>query len=225
VIGEIIQTRRAREEAEPWPGPVEERRLHAVVLAAGAGTRYGGPKLLAKRREGVVLDGALAAAFAAPAASVTVVTGAHGEAVASAARAFAAARPDGARLRIVHAPDYAEGLSASLKRGVAALPADAEAAFLFLGDMPEVPAEVLAPLARALAGGATAAAPVYAGRRGHPVLVSRALFSALASLRGDRGAGAILEGLGPALALVPAADEGVLFDIDTPQDLTRAAFG
>ena len=222
VIGEIVQTARSREDAEAWPAPAGvfgRPGLHALVFAAGEGSRYGGAKLLAPWADGCVLDGALAAAFAAPVRTVTVVTGAHRPAVAAAAQAFAAAHGLQARLRIVHAPDHALGLSASIRAGVAALPPDADGAFLFLGDMPRSPHAVLAPLAAALAEGAQAAAPCFAGRRGHPVLVSKALLPRLLALEGDRGAGGLLQDLGEGVALVDAPDDGVCFDVDEPGDL------
>jgi len=222
VIAEIVQARRTAEAAQTWPARDPAQRLHAVVLAAGAARRYGAPKLLEPFKGGRVIDGALDAAFAAPAATVTLVTGANCEDVAAAARAFATRQPDGDRLRIVHAADHARGLSASLKAGIAALPADAEAAFLFLGDMPRVCKAVLAPLAEAVGQGAPGAAPTFEGRRGHPVLIARALFADLMALEGDAGAAPLLKTLGAALALIPAPDDGVLYDIDAPADLQRA---
>ena len=225
VLAEIVQAARGREQSRGWPAPPDGSGLHALVLAAGQGSRYGGPKLLAPWRGAAVLDGALAAAFAAPAEAVWVVTGAHRAEVEAAARAFAVAHPEGGRLRLVHAPDHAQGLSASLRRGLEALPGEAAGAFVFLGDMPRAPPAVLQPLADALAGGAAAAAPVRRGRRGHPVLVSRALFPALRALEGDRGAAAVLKALGPALALIETDDEGVLFDVDRPADLEAALTG
>jgi len=186
----------------------------AVVLAAGAGARFGGGKLTAPWRDGVLLHGALAAAFAAPARSVAVVTGADAEAVAAAARAF------DSRVRIVHAADHAEGMAASLRCAIASLPADTGAAFVFLGDMPRTPHAILEPMADAVAAGASAAAPVFAGRRGNPVLIGRALFPEVGRLRGDRGARSLLDALGDRLALVPAPDDGVLFDVDRPGDLS-----
>ncbi|MDB5477048.1 MAG: conserved uncharacterized MobA-related protein [Phenylobacterium sp.] len=182
--------------------------LEAIVLAAGAGARFGGRKLLAPWGAGVLLDAALAAAFAAPVRSVTVVTGADAEAVTAAALAFNPA------VRIVHAADHAEGMGASLRTGVASLPADATGVFVFLGDMPRVPVAVLPQLAQALAAGAPAAAPTFRGRRGNPALLGRALFPDLRALIGDAGARAVLQDLGDRLALVEAPDDGVLFDVD-----------
>lgn len=187
--------------------------LEAVVLAAGSGVRFGGGKLLAPWGDGLLLDAALAAAFAAPVRGVTVVTGADAEAVAAAARAFNPA------VRIVHAADHAEGMGASLRAAIASLPADAEGAFVFLGDMPRVPVAVLPKLAAALAQGARAAAPMFQGRRGNPVLLGRELFPDLLRLTGDAGARSVLQGLGELLALIEAPDDGVLFDVDEPGDL------
>ena len=192
--------------------------LEAVVLAGGAGARFGGGKLTHPWRGGVLIDGALAAAFAAPVRSVTVVTGADGE-VDAAARAFAARIGAASRLRIVHCPDHAEGMGATLRAGIAALPPDAAGAFVFLGDMPLIPATALADLAAALAAGAPAAAPIFQGQRGHPVLFSAALFPQLRTLTGDQGARQVLRALGGDLVLLEAADDGVLTDIDHPRDL------
>lgn len=188
-------------------------RFAAVVLAAGAGSRFGGGKLLADYGGAPLLHAALAAARAAPVSWLTVVTGFEAEAVAACARAFDPA------VRLVHAADHAEGMAASLRAGVASVDPQATAAFVFLGDMPRAPHAVLAPLAEAVAAGAPAAAPVYAGRRGNPVVLSRQLFGEVAMLRGDVGARPILQALGARLALVPAPDDGVLFDVDERADL------
>jgi len=190
-----------------------EAGLEAIVLAAGSGARFGGGKLTAPYGGGVLLDGALAAAFAAPARSVTVVTGAEAARVAAAARAF------DPRVKIVHAADHTEGMGASLRTGIASLPEDAAGAFVFLGDMPRVPLAVLPKLVEALAKGALAAAPTHEGRRGNPVLIGRDLFPQLLALTGDTGARSVLQGLGDRLALIEAPDDGVLFDVDVPEQL------
>ena len=193
-------------------------RLEAIVLAAGAGSRFGGGKLLAPWRGGVLLDGALAAAFASPVRTVTVVWGADPE-VANAAKAFAKRAGNRGRLRPVHATRHAEGLSASLAAGVGALPDDGQGVFVFLGDMPRIPRDLAAPMVDALAGGALAVAPEFQGRRGHPVLFARSLWPRLLTLTGDRGAGELLRELGEAVALIPAPDDGVLYDVDRREDL------
>ncbi|MCW2573730.1 MAG: conserved uncharacterized MobA-related protein [Frankiales bacterium] len=160
--------------------------LEAIVLAAGSGSRFGGKKLLAPWGNGLLLDAALATAFAAPVRSVTVVTGADAHIVAAAASAFNPA------VKIIHAADHAEGMGASLRTGVAGLPDDAAGAFVFHGDMPRVPVAILPKLAEVLAAGAPAAAPTFQGRRGNPVLIGRALFPDLLKLTGDAGARTVL---------------------------------
>jgi molybdenum cofactor cytidylyltransferase len=124
-----------------------------------------------------------------------------------------------AGVMVVEAADHALGLSASLKAGIAALPPGAAGVLIFLGDMPLIPQEVLAPLVEALARGAVAAVPVWQGRRGHPAAISSSLFPQIMALEGDQGAGALLDSLGDALVLIPAPDDGVLLDVDRPADL------
>ena len=146
--------------------------LQAVVLAAGSARRFGGRKLLADWNGAPLLHAALACARAAPAEGVTVVTGADAADIAACVRAFDPA------IRLVHAPDHAEGMAASLRTGIASLPADTLAAFVFLGDMPRVSPDVLAPLSLAdwLAcwrGGGIVFAP-EAARQLHQVPVAMA---------------------------------------------------
>jgi molybdenum cofactor cytidylyltransferase len=166
----------------------------------------------------VLLDGALAAAFAAPVRSVTLAWGQDPK-VPVAAQAFAASIGASARLRLVRADRAAEGLAETLKAAIASLPVDTAGAYVFLGDMPRIPAMVLIDLARALEAGADAAAPTFQGVRGHPVLLSARLFPRLHELSGDRGAASVLSSLGERLALVATSDEGVLFDVDRREDL------
>lgn len=192
--------------------------FEAIVLAAGSGSRFGGGKLLAPWAGGVLLDGALEAAFAAPVRRVILVTGADAR-VAAAAEAFAGRVGQAARLAIVHAPDHAEGMGASLRRGAAELSPDCAGVFVFLGDMPRTPHAVLAALADAVREGAPAAAPVFGGQRGHPALIGAELIPKLGELSGDAGARGVLKALGDRLALIEAADDGVLFDVDQPGDL------
>jgi molybdenum cofactor cytidylyltransferase len=193
-------------------------RLYALVLAAGLGSRFGGRKLLSPWRGGMLLDGTLAMALDSPTHAVFVVTGADGVEVSAAAQTFAERRGQADRLNLVTAHDYAQGLSASLKAGLAALPQDASGALVFLGDMPVVPVDVSGKLANALANGALAAAPVHRGRRGNPVGLSRAVFDTVSRLEGDQGARMVLDELGPRLALVEIEDDGVLIDVDRPGD-------
>lgn len=188
--------------------------LDAIILAAGAGTRFGGGKLTAPWNGGLLLDAALASAFAAPVRTVSVVWGADGRVLEAASR-WASREKQAHRLRLVHAADHAEGMGASLRAGFSNLPKDCAGAFVFLGDMPRIPREIPPRLAEAMAAGCWAAAPVCGERRGHPVLFTSKLFAALRTRTGDEGAGKLLDALDDDLTLVPTEDDGVLFDVDT----------
>jgi molybdenum cofactor cytidylyltransferase len=200
----------------------ESARCDAVVLAAGAGRRFaehsGARKLLAPFQGGPLVAGALDAAFAAPARRVLLITDGDLE-LARIARDQARARGRQAEFDVVVAADAAEGMGASLRAAVTALPAYSEGVFVFLGDMPRVPLGLARNLAEALTPGVDAVAPCFEGRRGHPVLFGRACFPALRGLSGDVGAREVLAAMGERLALVDSPDAGVLFDVDRPEDL------
>lgn len=197
----------------------------AIVLAAGAGRRFGGGKLLAPWRGAPLVQGALRAALATPSDPVVVVTGTDASTVGEVCREAARRLGGKGRLRLVHAADHAEGMGASLRTGVAALPSGLRGVFVFLGDMPDIPTEVFAPLVAAVEAGAPAAAPDFGGRRGHPVLISAALLPDLARASGDAGAREALARLGDRVARVACAHPGVLFDVDRPEDLGDAPRG
>jgi molybdenum cofactor cytidylyltransferase len=193
-------------------------RCDAVILAAGAGRRFGGRKLLASFEGRPLVAGALDAAFAAPIRRVLLVT--DGDlGLAAFARAHALALGRDADFEIVAAADAAEGMGASLRTAIQVLSPGSDGVFVFLGDMPRVAPGLAHDLARALVPGVDAAAPRFGGRRGHPVLFSRACFPALLALSGDVGARELLAALGDRLALVDSLDAGVLFDVDRPEDL------
>ena len=199
------------------------RGYAAIVLAAGAGSRFGGGKLLAPWRGRPLVGGAVAAALETGADPVLVVTGSDAARVGEACLAAAQRRNAGERLGLVHAEDHAEGMGASLRAGIRALPPGLRGVFVFLGDMPDIPGDVASRLIAALEAGAPAAAPFHDGRRGHPVLFSAQLFPQLARASGDSGAREALAALGGDLARIPSASPGVLFDVDRPEDLSGGA--
>jgi molybdenum cofactor cytidylyltransferase len=200
--------------------------LEASVLAAGAGARFGGAKLLAPLNGAPLVAGALLTAFLAPVRRVHVAIGRDpalrkGKAVeATAARILASDR-----LVLVPVETPEDGMGASLSAAAQALPDDAAGAFVFLGDMPAIDPDTAARLAGAFRGPDDLVAPTYLGRRGHPVLFGAAWFPALRALTGDEGARALLEGAGARLARIPVEDPGIHLDVDRPEDLVRAVEG
>ena len=127
----------------------------------------------------------------------------------------------------VHNPDFAEGLSTSLKAGIAAVPAEADGAIVCLGDMPQVSAPLIDRLIAAFdpERGALVVIPTIAGKRGNPVLWSRRFFPDLMALEGDVGARHLIGGYAEAVAEVAVEDAAALTDVDTPEALiaVRAA--
>jgi molybdenum cofactor cytidylyltransferase len=187
----------------------------ALILAGGAGRRFGGGKLTADLAGAPVIRRVAERVMAGGFAEVVVATGAESPALATALA--------GLDCRIVAAPDWAEGMAATLRRGIAAIADDAAGVCVFLGDMPLVPVALCGALAEAAQGSGYAARPRHDGKPGHPVAFTRAAFGDLLTLTGDEGAAALLKARPDAVAYCETADRGVLFDIDTPADLAAAA--
>jgi CTP:molybdopterin cytidylyltransferase MocA/SAM-dependent methyltransferase len=182
----------------------------AIVLAAGAGTRFGGGKMLAALGGRPVLQHVLDRLAAAGLADVVVVLGDDAPAVESAI--------DWRTERRVRNPDPGRGLSSSLWCGLDALPGDAGAALVALGDQPLVPVEAIRAL---LAAGVSEDCPVSVPRpsaRGgrNPVLLGRAAFGLAEEATGDRGLGPVLAAHPDLVREVPIA--GADGDVDTRAD-------
>jgi molybdenum cofactor cytidylyltransferase len=122
---------------------------------------------------------------------------------------------------VVHNPDYADGLSTSLKVGIAAVPADADGAIVCLGDMPQVDAKLMDRLLAAFdpEKGALVVVPTIDGKRGNPVVWSRRFFPELAAIDGDVGARHLIASYPEAVTEVPMTGNGALVDVDTPDAL------
>jgi molybdenum cofactor cytidylyltransferase len=190
------------------------RRVAAIVLAAGRSTRMGGPNKLLAEINGVPLVRIAAQeALASRAHPVIVVTG-HQRELVQAALA-------GLDVRLVHNPDFAAGLSTSVKAGIAAVPDDVDGAIVCLGDMPQVNAPLVDKLLAAFdpEQGALVVVPVIDGKRGNPVVWSRRFFSELATLEGDTGARNLIAGFAEAVTEVPLSGTAALVDVDTPEAL------
>jgi CTP:molybdopterin cytidylyltransferase MocA len=180
-----------------------------LLLAAGAGRRYGMPKALVRRDGRLLVERAAATLHDGGCAPVVVVLGAAAERV----RAATSLR------HVVVNPDWATGMGSSLRAGLAALAAtDAEAAVVLLVDQPGITAAAVRRLAALSAPDALAMAG-YAGRRGHPVLLGRDHWAGVAALAtGDVGARPYLSA--HPVRIVPCADVADDRDVDTPEEQT-----
>ena len=184
--------------------------VHALLLAAGGSRRLGQPKQLV-RVDGVSLvRRATLAVLAAPVASLTVVVGAAREAVVAELR--------GIPLSIAVAHDWEEGMGASLRCGLAALPGDV-AVLVLLCDQLAVDAAHTAALVRAFhASSRPIVASQYLGTLGVPAIFGAVLRPELGQLRGDQGARDIVRLDRTRVVAVPLAN-GEL-DVDRPCDLS-----
>lgn len=190
-------------------------RLSAVVLAGGASRRFGGDKLVQPLGGRPLIAHALDSAAAAPVEELLLLAGST--AVAEAGRRWGRGRGDVA-LRVVEIETAEEGLGASLRAAAQLVQSECDGLFIFLGDMPFVPAGIAMQLAVLIQRGALAAAPAFEGRRGHPVLLAAPLIGALHTLQGERGAAGLLEDA----ALIQVGHDGIVFDVDTPAALREA---
>jgi molybdenum cofactor cytidylyltransferase len=193
-------------------------RIAALVLAAGRSSRMGTlNKLLITVDGKPMLRHAIDAVRGAGLDPVIVVTGHERERVEAAVRELP--------VRTVHNPAYAEGLSSSLKAGLGALPDNADAVLVCLGDMPRVSAADIERLVTAFnpVEGRAIVVPVRNGKRGNPVLWAKRFFPEMGGLAGDVGARHLIGAYPEAVAEIEMPNDGILTDIDTPQALARLA--
>jgi molybdenum cofactor cytidylyltransferase len=184
--------------------------LHAIVLAAGASTRFGSAKQLARVAGRPLLHTAVARAADVAGSAVTVVLGARAAELSPLLTHSQAS--------VVINRDWREGMASSIRAGVARLPASCTAVLLMLVDQAAVTAEDLKRLAsiwRRQPDYIVAAR--YGMTTGVPAIFPRSVFPDLASLRGDVGARVLLQRNPDRVVRVPMASAAI--DIDTPEDL------
>lgn len=201
-------------EVESVPAvPVGTPNVAALVLAAGRSTRMGGANKLLAEVDGVpMLLRAVNAALASKATSVTVVLGHEAEKVESLLA--------GRKVNLVRNAEFAQGMSTSLRAGIRALPAEAEAAVVLLADMPRISAVQVDRLIEAFEAKQPAiVVPQRNGRRGNPILWPRAFFAAMQNVAGDQGARGLLEENPQRIRGVEMDDDAIHADVDTPDNL------
>jgi CTP:molybdopterin cytidylyltransferase MocA len=188
-------------------------RVGAVILAAGESRRFGSPKQLAVVEGATLLEHAIAAARASGLLPVVAVVPVW---------LSRPARLDGEWLRWIRNPYPERGMSLSLRLGLEALPDEAEAAVILLGDQPRVAAETIATLLAA-----RGQRPIVAAEAGEvlapPVLIERSHFGLAGQLTGDRGLRDVLRGSPQLVQPVPVPEHAI--DVDAPSDLDRLVRG
>lgn len=188
-------------------GSAQLTKAAGLVLAAGGGRRYGGPKALVRYEDRLLVERAVATVRDGGCAPIVVVLGA--------AAAQVQTEADLGDVTVVENPDWRTGMGSSLRVGLAALAdADATAAVVVLVDMPGISAEAVSRLA-APADSAALAMAGYGTRRGHPVLLGRDHWTGVATLAmGDVGARPYLTAHAAAVAVIACDDVADDADLD-----------
>ena len=187
-----------------------KKRIVAILLAAGAGARFGGDKLLHPMPDGVAIAAHAARNLLAAGMDVTAVVRPGDFALAD------MLEQEGCVVTVCR--DALRGMGASLAHGIRT-ERDAEGWVVALADMPGIAPATIAAVAAALDEGALIVAPKYRDQRGHPVGFGAALRDELLLLDGDQGARTILDKHRDSLHLMECEDAGVLYDIDRKSDV------
>lgn len=197
--------------------------ISCILLAAGASSRFGRPKMAAKLDDGTPMLLATLAKYQTVFSQVLVV-------VRPASQISAGSQPEASQLwqklrtqlhakgaTVLDSPNAEQGMSQSLIAGVRASK-DASAWLIALGDMPYVQASTIQGLCNVVSG-STIRMPSYRGVCGNPVVFGKDYYDALTTISGDQGAKSVTQQYSDKRQLVEVEDQGVLQDIDTPEHI------
>jgi molybdenum cofactor cytidylyltransferase len=185
--------------------------IWAVVLAAGESRRMGTQKLLLPFGNTTVVAAVVRSARASRAGRTLVVLGADRAAVRL------ELEPSGVEFAVNE--DYQLGMLSSVQAGFRALPADAAAAVVMLGDQPFLPSRVIDAVIGAFEEhGRGIVIPAFQGRRGHPVLIDLKYRGEVLSLDPADGLRRLMRAHPGDILEVDAGDANILRDLDTPED-------
>ena len=189
-------------------------KVAGIVLAAGQGTRMGQSKQLLPFRGRTILECVVDSALASSLHRVVVVLGHQADVIEPLLR--------NRGVTTVVNRLFPTGQSSSLKAGLQALSGESEAALFLLGDQPLISAQTMDLVVAAFdASRSPIVVPVYAGRRGNPVLFSRETFPRIERLSGDCGARPLFAEYAGRLLALPVPTPDILFDVDTEDDYRR----
>lgn len=186
--------------------------IPALILGAGQSTRMGRPKLALPWEETTVLGHILDTFSTAGAAPLVVVTGSHRDAVIDAAA--------GRDVSFVHNVDFLRGdMLRSIQIGLhALLEGSYQACLLAPGDLPAIKAQTVRDVIEAGSGLESLVVPSYKMRRGHPVMLGRVFWEELLSMNEGSSLRTFLNRHQERIQYVLVEDEGMFFDLDTPED-------
>ena len=187
-------------------------QIYGLVLAAGMARRMGSTKQLLPFGDRTVLQTVVDTLHGADLAGVVVVLGHDADAVRESLR--------GRSVLCCVNDAYREGMFSSVLCGLRHLPADADAVLIALGDQPQIEVNVVQAVVQAYREGDRGIViPISGGKRGHPVLINLSRYqSEIQVLSGDEGLKPVMRGHPQDTREVSVDDEGILRDLDTPED-------
>jgi molybdenum cofactor cytidylyltransferase len=192
-----------------------QRHIEGIVLAAGESRRMGYPKPLLEIGGRTFIEH-IAETMLAVVPRLVIVVGAHRERVQ-------AAIPRDPRIVIIENPNYSRGQLSSLKVGLSAVLPEAAGALVHLGDHPMIRASTFRAIVDSYDRvGKQIVIARHEGRRGHPLIFDRVVFSELFSAPEEEGARYVVNADPSRVAYVDLDDAGINLDLDTPSDLKRA---
>lgn len=215
-VGGLLKEMSGRPEPREQQNAPPETSVHAVILAAGQSKRAGQTNKLLAEFNGIPLIRRVYDVIAkSDAQDTTVVTGHEAERIRDALA--------GTDCTFVHNPDYAKGMSASLKAGIHSIAKDVDGALIMLGDMPNVTAEAVNRLIEIFdASGRRAVVRATSnGKPGNPVVIPNTLFGQIELISGDTGARHLIEASDVEVINVEVG-EGALFDLDTSEAIIKS---
>ncbi|GAC1510028.1 MAG: hypothetical protein NVS2B16_09570 [Chloroflexota bacterium] len=194
---------------------IDHHIVAGIILASGMSRRFGARNKLLAPIDGVsMLERTIRAFSAAPLHPIHVVVGHDADAMHSAVSSLP--------VTVVWNPEYRDGQSRALRRGILSLPAETRAVLIGVADQPFLTARLVQDLIAAfLAHDAVIAVPRFAGRQGNPVLFARPLFPELLQVNGDRGGRDIIARHAESVTWIEVKDRDVGLDIDTDEEYMR----
>jgi molybdenum cofactor cytidylyltransferase len=185
------------------------KKISGIILAAGSSTRMGRTKQLLPFKNTTLLGQVMENARAAALHEIIVVLGHDADTISKTL--------DFSGITVIRNPDYLNGQSTSLVKGIEKVSRASDAAMFLLADQPLVTPGLINRLLEAFnTRPAPIVIPCYQGQRGNPVIIARRLFHQLSALSADTGARALFDRFKDHLLKVSVPDDSILVDVDTP---------
>jgi molybdenum cofactor cytidylyltransferase len=186
----------------------------AIVLAAGASSRMGTQKLLLPFGDKTVIEKIIEQVESVVSSDIVVVIGSHRDEIQN-----KIGKP---QLKFIHNELYMEGMLSSVICGFQALPDEAKAALVYLGDQPQIPAGIALQVISAWKqSGKGIVIPVFSGKRGHPVLIETRYMKEIEQLDPEQGLRMLSKKFSYDVQEVECTSQEILRDIDTPEDYQK----